>query len=130
MAHPNEQVIRSAVAAFQQGNLDEFLGYLSDDLMVHVPGSNLITGDYKSKQDFVDRFVGTVMSLTGGQFRPEIHDVLGNDEHVTGIYTFTATRDGKTLEWPHVNVYHVADGKITEVFWVPANFEAWNAFWS
>jgi len=128
--HPNETVIRSAVKAFLAGDLDGFLGYLTDDVIVHVPGTNLLSGDYKGKQDFVDRFVNTVMSLTGGAFGPAIHDVLANDTHATGIYTFSATRDGKTLEWQHVNVYHLTGGKVAEVWWVPGNFEAWNGFWS
>lgn len=130
MAHKNEKLVREALKAFISGDVPALSGFLAEDLMVHVPGSNRLSGDYKSREEFLSGFVGTIMELTGGQFQLDPHDVVAGDDHAVGIYNIRAVRDGKTIEWRHVNVYHIRDGSIAEVFQHPFEFEAWNAFWS
>jgi uncharacterized protein len=56
------------------------------------------------------------MELTGGNFRVEVHDVVANDEHAVGLHSVHAERDGKTLEDNNTLVFHVRDGKATEVW--------------
>ena len=38
MAHPNEEVLRNAYAAFARGDLDCYLGNRTNDITFHVPG--------------------------------------------------------------------------------------------
>lgn len=119
MAHPNATVIETALKAFQSGDQEGFVALLADDIVVHVPGSHQLSGDYKGKQEFLTGFIAKAMELTAGNITIERHDILGGDEHVVGIYTFGIKREGRSFSWPHVNVYHVRDGKIAEVFWTP-----------
>jgi ketosteroid isomerase-like protein len=47
----------------------------------------------------------------------EMHDIVGNDEHVIAIGTATAQDpDGGSADWRWGNIFHVQDGKITEVW--------------
>ena len=47
----------------------------------------------------------------------ETHDIVGNDRHVIAIGTATAQDPaGGSVEWRWANVFHVRDGKITEVW--------------
>lgn len=116
--HPNEQLVRTQVQCFIAGDIQGWLDVVSDDLVVHVPPGHRLSGEYKGSQQFVERFIGKVMELTGG-VHLEVHDVLASDDHAVGLYTIRTERDGSTYEWQHVNVYHVADGKITEIWWTP-----------
>ncbi len=128
--YETEKVLRAAVTAMTTGDMDGLAAAFADDVVVHVPGTNQVSGDYKGKEELFAGFLGKLMSLTGGQVVLNPHDIIGSEDHAVGIYTWTATRDGKTLEWRHVNVYHVRDGKIVEVWQHPFDFERWNEFWS
>jgi ketosteroid isomerase-like protein len=130
MASANEQVLRDAVKAMQTGDMDG-LGALTDEnVVLHVPGSNQISGDYRGRKAFFEEFIGKMMGLTGGQFKIEPHDFVSNDDHVVGLYNITAGRDGKEFNYSHVNVYHVRDGKVAEIWQHPGDVVAWNDFWS
>jgi ketosteroid isomerase-like protein len=132
MSLSNEQVLRKAVDCFVAGDMENLAALLTDDLAVHVPGSNQLSGDYKGKDEFFTGLIGKIMGLTEGQFALEPHDVLGSTtgDHAVGVYTMKATRGDKKLEWRHVNVYHVRDEKLAEIFFTPHDYEEWNEFWS
>jgi hypothetical protein len=130
MAHANVDVIERALKAFQGGDQDTFVSYLADDLVVHIPGSSVLAGDYKGKQEFLTGVVGRAMELTGGNLSIERHDIVGGDDHVVGIYTWTAKRGDRSLSWRHMNVYHVREGKINEVWWNPFEQAEVDAFFS
>lgn len=130
MANANEQVVRDAANAMMTGAMDDLGSLLADDIALHVPGSNQLSGDYKGNTSFFEDFVGKIMGLTGGAFQLEPHDFASSDDHVVGMYTLKATRDGKEFSWNHVNVYHVRDGKVAEIWQHPGDTLAWNDFWS
>ena len=130
MANANEQVIRDSVTAMTSGDMENLPGFFDENVVVHVPGANQISGHYKGKASFFEDFFGKIMGLTGGQFVLDPHDFASSEEHVVGIYNITATRDGKAYSYPHVNVYHVRDGKIAEVWQHPGDVATWNDFWS
>ena len=66
--------------------------------------------------DTVLGYFGRTMELTGGSFRVEVHDVVANDEHGVGLNSVHAEREGRTLEDNNTLVFHVRDGKVTEVW--------------
>ena len=61
-------------------------------------------------------YFGRTMELTDGNFRVEVHDVVANDEHGVGLNSVHAERAGRTLEDNNTLVFHVRDGKVTEVW--------------
>lgn len=128
--HPNEKLLRDADEAQTRGDFVAFMNAYTDDVVVHMPGKSSISGDYKGKDQFFSDFFGTLMSLTGGQIAVKPHDILGNADHAIGVYTWTATRGDRRLEWRQVNVYHVRDGQLVEIWQHPFDFQRWNEFWS
>ena len=128
--HETERVVRAAVVAMTTGDMEKFPTYFADEVAVHVPGTNRLSGDYKGKGELFDGFLGQLMSLTDGQVELEPHDIVGSEHHAVGIYRWRAVRGGRTFEWRHVNVYHVSGGQIVEVWQHPFDFEEWNEFWS
>ena len=132
MALSNEQVLRKAVDYFVKGDMEGVASIITDDFTVHVQGSNQLTGDYMGKDEFLNGLIGKMMGLTDGRFELEPHDVLGSTDgdHAVGIYTIRATRGDRSIEWRHVNVYHVRDEKLAEVFFTPHDYDEWNDFWS
>jgi ketosteroid isomerase-like protein len=55
---------------------------------------------------------------------------VANDEHAVALVTIRAEREGRQLEDNSVQVFHVSDGKATEVWTYPADLYAEDAFWS
>jgi ketosteroid isomerase-like protein len=129
MAHPNEEALRLGYEAFAKGDIETVMGLLTDDTQWHVPGDNLVSGDYSGKEE-VGGFFGKLMELTGGTFRVDVHDVLANDEHATGLVVLRAEREGKTLAANDAHVWHVHDGKFSEFWSCVFDQRTFNDFWS
>jgi uncharacterized protein len=128
--YETEKVLRAAVNAMTTGDVEGLPAFFADDVLVHVPGTSQLSGDYKGKEELFNGFLGKLMALTNGEVVLEPHDIIGSEDHAVGIYKWRATRDGETIEWRHVNVYHVRDGQIVEIWQHPFDFEHWNEFWS
>ena len=112
--HPNVTLVRRGYQAFGEGDMAWMAQNVASDVVWHVPGDNVQSGD-KVGLDATLAFFGDTMQLTGGTFRLDIHDVVGGDDHVVALTTVTGSRpDGRTLSTRAVQVLHVRDGKAVE----------------
>jgi ketosteroid isomerase-like protein len=126
--HPNIELARRGYEAFAKGDLAALTELLADDVVWHVQGGPL-SGDYRGR-DQVFGFFGRIAEETGGTFRLGVHDILANDEHTVALATMTATRGGKSIEVPVVNVTHNRDGQVTEFWSAVTDPEAAVDFWA
>jgi uncharacterized protein len=85
------------------------------DIVWHAPGRNQLAGDHRGV-DAVLGYFGRTMELTGGAFTVEVHDVVANDEHTVGLQSVHAERGGRTLDDNGTLVFHLRDGRVTEVW--------------
>jgi uncharacterized protein len=130
MAHPNEDLVRDGYAAFARGDLDMLQNrFFADGIRWHFPGRGPFAGDYAGIGE-VMTWLGRTFEASGGTIRIELHDVIGNDDHVVALTTVRAEREGRTLQDNTVQVFHVRDGKATEVWTHPADLYASDQFWS
>jgi ketosteroid isomerase-like protein len=128
--HVNEELVREGYARFATGDVEALKSqYFAPDIVWHFPGHNPFSGDVDGV-DAVLGWLGRSVQATGGTFRIDIHDVVANDEHAVALVRATAQRDGKSLDDNSVQVFHIADGKVTEVWTYPTDQEAADAFWS
>ncbi len=130
MAHPNEDLLRDGYAAFGRGDLDALQNqFFAADIRWHYPGQSPFGGDYEGIAQVLD-WLGRTFEASGGTIRVELRDVLANDEHAVALVTTRAERAGKQLEDDNVQVFHIRDGKATEVWTYPSDLYAADAFWS
>ena len=115
MAHPNEEIARSAQEALSKGDMDGFLGHHAEDVVVHFPGRGPMAGDYRGK-DGVGRMFQQQMQVLDSPPEIENHDILATDDHAVLLNKARATRGGKVSEQDQVVVMHIEGGKITEVW--------------
>jgi len=130
MSHPNEDLIREAFAAFGRGDIDALQAqFFAPDIRWHFPGRGPVAGDHEGVARVTEMF-GRLSALSGGTHRIELHDVIGNDEHVVALHTTRAERAGRQLEVNAIQVFHVRDGKVTEAWTQHADLYAVDEFWS
>ncbi len=130
MAHPNEDLLREGVAAFQRGDLDALREkYFAENIRWHTPGKSPIAGDYEGVAQVIEAF-GRLFELTGGTYRVELHDVIANDEHGVVLFTARAERAGRQLDDRSVLVCHIRDGKQAETWIRPGDLYALDEFLS
>jgi ketosteroid isomerase-like protein len=115
MAHPNEEVARSATEALSKGDIETFLGLHTDDTVTHFPGRGPLAGDHRGK-DGLAQLLQRQMQMLDSPPEIETHDVLANDDHAVVLNNTRGTRGGKTLEQQQVVVLHIRDRKIAEVW--------------
>jgi uncharacterized protein len=130
MAHPNEELMREAVAAFQRGDMDALRNrYFAEDIRWHFPGRSPLAGDYEGVAQVLESF-GRLFELTGGTYRVELNDVIANDEHAIVLYTGRAERAGRQLADRTVLTARILGGKQAEVWVHPGDLYAVDEFLS
>jgi ketosteroid isomerase-like protein len=126
--HPNVALVKEGFDAFEKGDMAWMDEHMSDDIVWHVGGNSKWAGEYKGKANVLDLF-GRQMQAIGAPPEAEIHDIIGNDDHVVVLGTAKATaKDGSSAEWKYVNVFHVKDGRTTEVWGMAENDAAVDPF--
>jgi ketosteroid isomerase-like protein len=115
MAHPNEEIARSASEALSKRDMEGFLSFHADNTVVHFPGRGPLAGDHRGK-DGVAKMLQQQMQILDSPPEIENHDVLANDEHAVVLNKVRASSGGQILEQDQVVVMHIKDGKIAEVW--------------
>ena len=126
MAHPHAETLRKIDEAQEKGDLGAFFGYYADDVQTHIRGKNKLAGDYRGK-DQLQALFGRFMEAIGA-YSFENHAYLADDEHGVILQRSKAERGGKTLELDEAFVVHFRDGKVSEMWYLPvdqAAFDAW-----
>ena len=99
------------------------------DIRWHYPGKSPLGGDY----DGADQVAGWLLrtyEACWGSITVEVHDVIASDEHAVALITVRAERQGRSLQDDTVQVFHITDGKATEVWTYPSDLYASDEFWS
>lgn len=130
VSHPNVDIIKDAYAAFRRGDRISLRQHLLvPDVRWHFAGYGPLSGDYKGVEQLMAWFDRRA-ELSGGTVTVDLHDVIGNDEHVVALTTIRAARNGKQLEDRTMQLYHMKDGRVTEAWSVPSDQRATDEFWS
>lgn len=112
MAHPNVDLMNRFFEAIVKNDRPAILDSLHDDVVMHLPGNNPLSGTYKGKE----QFAGAVMKaeeVSGGLHR-EMHEILATDDHIVVLVGVRSGKGGYT--WNGANIWHVRDGKLAEVW--------------
>jgi ketosteroid isomerase-like protein len=126
--HPNIQLVRDGFDAMTRGDDTWMSDHISDDVVWHVGGNSKWAGDYRGKAAVLDYFARLGQAM-GAMPDADVHDILGNDDHVVVLGSAKATaKDGSSAGWKYVNIFHVRDGKTTEVWGMADNDAATDPF--
>ena len=125
--HPNLDVMRKALNAFQTGDVPVMLALFSKDIVWRVPGRNPLAQDYRGRDEFFG-FLGRLMQLTDGTFKVESLDMMANDRGGLFVDRVTAERDGRRLDVRLLLQVTIVDGQIVEGIDYFHQEHLWDAF--
>ena len=107
--HPHVAIFRQVHEKLQQGDFEAAFDALDDDVVWHQLGAETLHG----KQAVMDSMSG--MEEFGAEaFDIDIHDVVGNEEHVIGLVETTLNMGGESFSYRTAEIAHMKDGKLTE----------------
>jgi ketosteroid isomerase-like protein len=129
-----EQVLRrlheAQGALYSGGDADAVRDVLTDDIVWHVPGRNVIAGEYRGLEAVLAYFQRR-RDLAGGTFRMQPGEVLiGDGEHVGVLTDGTAVIAGIERRWSTLGLYRIRGERIAECRLLPLDPERFDAIWS
>lgn len=128
--HPNVEQAWRGVKAFHDGDIAGMRDLFAPDVVWHMPPSHPLVADIIGRDDLL-MFFGRIQQETRGTFEAEVHDIVGNDEHVVALMHVRAERGGKRLDQKVINIYKVRDdGKVTERWLFMEDRAAADDFWA
>jgi uncharacterized protein len=125
--HPNVTVVREGFEAFKRGDMGWMDQHLADDVVWHVGGTAGGPGPMRARA----RCWSTSAARPGDDRTaddryPRHH---GQRRHVMVLGTASASAaDGSGAEWRYVQIFHIRDGKATEVWGMAENDAAVDPF--
>ncbi|HEX9311649.1 MAG TPA: nuclear transport factor 2 family protein [Actinomycetota bacterium] len=113
--HPNVRTVREGFEALDRGDMNWMTEHMSDDIVWHVGGKSKVAGEYRGKEAVMNLFARQSQML--GASKIDLHDVVGNDQHVIAIGRASVDDPGGgTVSWLYANVFHIENG-ITKEVW-------------
>lgn len=105
--HPNVAKYKEAYEAFSNGDRDAFGRMLTDDVVWHTIGGETMHG--------AEAVASSMSGLENVDFELDLHDAVGNDEHVIGLVEAKVKVGDREFSYRTAEIHHVdADGRVTE----------------
>ncbi len=119
------RLIRDLYGAFGRGDIAAIDAAMVDDVGWHFPGTSPLAADVRGKAAVMGQ-LGLPMRYFQ-DFKLEVHDVLGNTDHVVALVSSQMRHNGRTLQDKEAHVFHISDdGKVAEA-WFTLNTEQMKA---
>jgi ketosteroid isomerase-like protein len=114
-AQDDAELVRKGYDAFIAGDMEWLNDHLHENVVWHVPGHNLLSGDYRGRENVLAFFARSVQ-IALPEF--DMHDVVASDDHVVALATTRWRRhdNGETFEDHVGQVFHLDGGKVIEVW--------------
>ena len=125
--HPNAELTRRVFGAFGKDAM-QISAALCRDIVWRVPGSTVMSGEYRGRRAVVE-FLRRTGLETGGTYGSRLHTVLADDDWGLAVYRAWGTRNGIELDVDQAFVIRFEDGMWKEVTAVPLD-SAFDAFWA
>lgn len=129
--HPSATLIRESYEALNRGDSASAFAAWSDGILWHERNGKkwALAGDYVGTQAVAGLFGGLPgLGLTA--MRAEPHEILASDDHVVALMNMHMERGEKKYVSHEVHVWHVVDGKATEVWVTSQDPDAFDDFWA
>jgi len=123
-----KEIVQTYFDSLAKGDMEKVGELISDDVIWHQPGKHQMSGIYNGKQELFP-FLGKMMEITKGTLKLEPKMIMVNEDLVSVIIQFSATRDNAQMSMAGVDLLKIQNGQIKEVWLFSEDQEAENVFW-
>ncbi len=120
---------RSLYEAMARGDMPWMYEHMHPDAVFHQTGRFPTAGTYRGR-DAVFGHLGEFMQLVEGNFSIDVHDIAASDQHLVALIRVTVGYGSRRLEFDEAHIFHLMDGKVTEMWAVPQNPYKVDAFFA
>ena len=114
----NAEIVRRMVEAFKAGDLETLRRDLKDDVVWHVPGDGVLSGDHEGPEAVL-ALMRAAVGETDGTLRVDLLTALGDENYGVLFIRSTGTRKNRHLDQKEVLVFAICDGQVEEVWHRP-----------
>jgi ketosteroid isomerase-like protein len=107
----NKELLERFYAAIEQDRLEVIEQLFDGHVMIRLAGRHELSGTYRGREAAM-QFYRRLAEVLGPGFRFPPHDVLADEQSIVVLPKAAAWRTAEK----GMDVYHVADGRITEVW--------------
>jgi ketosteroid isomerase-like protein len=125
--HPNAQLAREAFDAIGRGDVEWLAAHMHDDVVFHQGGRFPTAGTYVGR-DAVFAHMMEFFELVDFSMKTEVQDVTASDEHAVSLVRVSIDYQGRHLDFDEAHIWRVRDGKTVEMWGVPKDPYAVDAF--
>ncbi|MGB3753278.1 MAG: nuclear transport factor 2 family protein [Parerythrobacter sp.] len=126
--HKHAHMLYAAHKAFQGGDVDALFTDIADDAIWHMPGDNVLAGDYVGHEEIMRNF-GMLQDAVDAYWAYPL-DYFGSDDHVVLIAEVRARKGEKQLNTREAMTWRLEDGKLKECWHMCLEPDKWDAFFS
>jgi ketosteroid isomerase-like protein len=126
--HPSGEMLKRAHDAFKAGDVEALFGMMTDDCVWHMPGNNMLSGDFVGRDAILQSF-GTLQRSVDEYWAWPL-DYFGSDHHVVLVAQVKARRGDRTLDVKECLLWRLEGEKLAEVWHMALDETAWDAFFS
>jgi ketosteroid isomerase-like protein len=126
-AQGDAELVRRGYEAFIAGDIEWLNEHLHENVVWHVPGHNLTSGDYRGRENVLG-FLARTVQIALPEF--EMHDIVASDEHVVALMTVRWRRNdnGETFEDRIGQVFHLDGGQVLEAWTMGEDLAGFDQF--
>ncbi len=121
--------VRRLYTAFAAGDAPALAATLAPNAVLHVPGTNPLTGDHVGAPAILDALAAMRARSEGGG-HTEVLDVLDGREYVAVYCRVRARRGLATLDNHTLHLLRIEDDRVVEVWFHNREQGPVDAFWS
>lgn len=129
--HPTAaDALAGLYSSVADGDAAAAMSHLTDDVVLHVPGTQPLSGDHVGPEAVV-AFIAASSSRADRTERVEVLDVLVGGGHAAAYCHVTGVREGrKVLDNRTIHLFRLDEGRIAEIWFHNWDQPAVDAFWS
>lgn len=113
MVYFDKKTVKLLVEAFNRRDIEPVLKLFADEIVLHYPGRNRVSGTYQGKEGLLE-FWKKQIEFTGDSFRGNVISVCQGEGSLIIVMEVFVEQAGETLTWHRINRYRIVDGKFVE----------------
>ncbi len=121
----NLEAVRLAFDGLGAGDLQAVRAVVSEDIVWHVPGDSKISGDAVG----IEAWAAKLQSLFASGLNAELLNVMAEGDQVITVQRNSASASDGELDILVLNLFTLADGKLSRMQTFPGDQYALDAFW-